>query len=152
MSEASEATCNRNSVTQTATQDCNYATRLRKLFTRYSVRVCKAESKQGYWITVVCSWLRLTVTLAPPTPTQHTTLTPPTLHTHTTTPHTHTTHTPIPPAPHIPALMSPWSPPTNTVLLGSRRGEGQRMELLSERAQEITCTSLSLILRLDTLK
>lgn len=39
-----------------------------------------------------------------------------------------------------PALISPCSPPTKTVLDGSRRGDGHLMELLSERAHGITCT------------
>ena len=42
--------------------------------------------------------------------------------------------------PRSPALISPWSPPTKTVLVGSRRGDGHLIELLSERAHGITCT------------
>ena len=39
-----------------------------------------------------------------------------------------------------PALISPCRPPTKTVLVGSRRGDGHLIELLSERAHGITCT------------
>lgn len=36
--------------------------------------------------------------------------------------------------------MSPCNPPTNTVRFGSSLGEGERIELLSDKAQGITCT------------
>ena len=52
----------------------------------------------------------------------------------------------------IPALIRPCRPPTNTVRFGSSLGEGQRMELESERAQGMIWTSLSLTRRLEILK